>query len=78
MKVFGIIYKIYFHEATYAIYTNDPTLAEKIQKVVKTEDFAQNIHKDIVKNSENLRERIREALISNNRHIFMLPMFCSV
>jgi len=56
-------------EATYVIHTNNPTLAEKVQKVVKTEDFAQNIHEDIVENSENFRERIREVLKLNNENV---------
>ena len=49
-------------EATYVISTDDPTLAEKTQKALKSDDFAQNVNKAIAENSENLPERIREVL----------------
>ena len=51
-------------EATYAISTDDPTLAEKTQKSLKSDDFAQNVNKAIGENenSENLPQKIREVL----------------
>ena len=49
-------------KATYAISVDDPTLAEETQKLLKTDDFLQNVNKAIGENSENLPERIREVL----------------
>ena len=53
-------------KATYAISVDDPTLAEETQKLLKTDDFLQNVNKAIGENSENLPERIREVLEIKN------------
>ena len=53
-------------EATYLISGDDPILAEETQKVLKTDDFLQNVNKAIGENSENLPERIREVLEIKN------------
>ena len=49
-------------EATYVITTNDPNLADEMQKMLKTEDFAENVNKGISENSQHLPKRIREVL----------------
>ena len=49
-------------EATYLISGDDPILAEETQKVLKTDDFLQNVNEALHKNSEDLPERIRESL----------------
>ena len=49
-------------EATYVITTNDPNLADEMQKMLKTEDFAENVNKAISEKSQHLPKRIREVL----------------
>ena len=49
-------------EAKYVISSDDPTLAEETQKTLNNDDFVQNVNKAIGENSENLPEKIREAL----------------
>ena len=49
-------------EATYVITTNDPNLADEMQKMLKTEEFAENVNKGISENSQHLPKRIREVL----------------
>ena len=49
-------------EATYVITTNDPNLADEMQKMLKTEDFAENVNKGISEKSQHLPQRIREVL----------------
>jgi hypothetical protein len=46
-------------EAKYVISSDDPTLAEETQKVLKNDDFVQNINKAIEQNSKNLPAKIR-------------------
>ena len=49
-------------EAKYAISCDYPTLVKETQKVLKKDDFVQNVNKAIGENSENLPEKIRQAL----------------
>ena len=49
-------------EASYDISVDDPTRAEEIEKVLKNDDFVQNVNKSINENSENLPQRIHESL----------------
>ena len=49
-------------EVTYVINTDDPSLADKVQKKLNTDNFAQNINETLVKNAESLPERIRAKL----------------
>ena len=57
------------HEVTYDISVDDPTLAEETKNVLKTDDFVQNVNKEIVENSKNLPERIRDVLEIQNVNV---------
>ena len=48
--------------ATFVVKTNDPHAAEEMQKMIKSEDFTENVNKAVSENSEHLPERIREVL----------------
>ena len=49
-------------EAKYVIGSDDPIVAEETQKVLKNDDFVQNVNKAIGEHSKNLPAKIREAL----------------
>ena len=44
----------------YTIWVEDAHAAEEMEKQMKTEDFAENVNKALIENSEHLPERIRE------------------
>ena len=49
-------------ETTFVVTTNDPTLADDMQKVLKANDVAETINKSISENSQNLPARIAATL----------------
>ena len=59
-------------EATYVVTTNDPTLAEHMTKVLKTDDFAQNVNQGIADNSQHLPQKIRDSLAINDVNVTSL------
>jgi hypothetical protein len=56
-------------EATYVIYTNDSTLADEIQIILKTKDFQENVNRGISENSETLPEIISKVLAINEVNV---------
>jgi len=59
-------------EATYVVTTNDPTLADHMTKVLKTDDFAQNVNQGIADNSQHLPQKIRDSLAINDVNVTSL------
>mgnify|MGYP001311673983 CR=1 FL=1 len=55
--------------ATYVVKTNDPHAAEEMHKVLKSEDFCENVNQAIPENCEHLPERIREVLAVDNVNV---------
>ena len=60
--------------ATFVVKTNDPTLADEMQQVLKTKDFQENVNKGISENSENLPKHIAEMLAIDEVNVtFFVP-----
>ena len=60
--------------ATFVVKTNNPTLAEEMQKVLKTTDFVEHVNKGIGENCENLPARIADNLAINDMNVtFFVP-----
>ena len=61
-------------EAIFVVKTNDPTLADEMQQVLKTKDFQENVNKGISENSENLPKHIAEMLAIDEVNVtFFVP-----
>ncbi len=61
--------------ATFVVKTNDPTLADEMQQVLKTKDFQENVNKGISENSENLPARIAATLAIDEVNVICF-FFC--
>ena len=53
-------------ETTYQISADDATLADKIQKTIKSDDFEKNVNKSIDENKSNLPQRIQDVPLQIN------------
>ena len=61
-------------ETTFVVTTNDPTLADDMQKVLKANDVAETINKSISENSQNLPARIAATLAIDEVNVIFF--FC--
>ena len=56
-------------ETTFVVKTNDTTLADETQKVLKAKDFTENVNRGISENSETLPEIISKVLAINEVNV---------
>ena len=59
-------------EATFVVKTNDPILADEMQKVLKTQKFKENVNEGIDENFDFLPEGIGEVLTLNQVNVTFL------